>query len=101
MPISFRSGALHVDPSLRVRWHGRNRLPGLAVSLTLTTGSLFLGAAFFAPVSGNEQNLGAGPSDATVVEMRSAATGDTLIPVRRDVRIIRLDRSSTDIGTNG
>ncbi|MBV8848931.1 MAG: hypothetical protein JOZ16_05040 [Methylobacteriaceae bacterium] len=93
MPISFESGAVRLDPSLRVRLYQRNRLPELALTLSLATAGLFLAASFVAPASGNEGRFNAGSDAAQMIEMRSAATNETLIPARKDVRVINLDGS--------
>jgi hypothetical protein len=53
MAIPFESGAVRLKPSLRVRLHGRSRLPELALALSLGTTALLFGASSFAPASGN------------------------------------------------
>ena len=88
MTISFACGALRLDPRLRVRLHGRNRLPELAITLTLATTTLFFGASLFAA----DENGGARAQSGAVemMEMRSAAPNVTPVPIRQDVRIIPL-----------
>ena len=93
MPISFEPGAVRLTPSLRVRLHGRNRLPELALTLSLATTALLIGASWFTPASGSEGHFRPDMDQAQMIEVRSAATGGTAIPVRRDVRIIPLARS--------
>jgi hypothetical protein len=96
LPLFLRSGAVRLKPSLRVRLHGRNRLPELAVMMSLATIALLLGASYFTPASGGERSLRAESDGGPVIEMRSAAT--SAMPVRKDVRIIRFDRSPLDDG---
>ena len=95
MPISFELGAVRLAPSLRVRLHGRNRLPELALTLSLATTALLFGASVFTPASGNEDHLRSEMQQAQLVEVRSAATGETMAPVRKDVRVIPLARAAS------
>jgi hypothetical protein len=99
LPLFLQSGAVRLNPSLRVRLHGRNRLPELAVTMSLATIALLLGASYFTPASGGERSLRAESASRDVIEMRSAATSAATMPVRKDVRIIRFDRSPVDDGT--
>ena len=92
LPIGFASGALRLAPSLRVRLHGRSRLPDLALAMSLATTALFLGISFLA--GPNPQEGSGGVESDSMVEMRSAATNETAVPVRHAVRLIRLDRTS-------
>jgi hypothetical protein len=64
--------------------------------MSLATTALLLGASFFTPASGGEASLRSEPDSGRVIEMRSAATSDTLIPLRKDVRVIPFDRSAVD-----
>jgi hypothetical protein len=93
VPISFEPGAVRLKPSLRVRLHGRNRLPELALTLSLATTGLLFGASWFTPASGNEDHFRSDIELAQMVEARSAATGEAAIPVRRDVRVIPLGQT--------
>ena len=93
MPISSEPGAVRLKPSLRVRLHGRNRLPELALTLSLATTALLLGASWFTPASGSEDHVRSDPKQAQMVEVRSAATGEAAIPVRKDVRVIPLGQT--------
>jgi hypothetical protein len=99
LPLFLQSGAVRLNPSLRVRLHGRNRLPELALTMSFATIALLLGASYFTPASGGERSLRAESASRDVIEMRSAATSATTMPVRKDVRIIRFDRSPVDDGT--
>jgi hypothetical protein len=96
LPISFESGAVRLRPSLRVRLHNRSRLPELAVTMSLATIAVLLGASYFTPASGGERDFLVEPDNGRVIEMRSAATRETTLPMRKDVRIIRFDRSAVD-----
>jgi hypothetical protein len=89
LTISFTCGALRLDPRLRVRLHGRNRLPELAITLTLATTMLFFGASLFA---GDESGGGARAESGAfeMMEMRSAGPNVTPVPIRQHVRIIPL-----------
>jgi hypothetical protein len=84
---------LRLKPSLRVRFHGRNRWPELAVTMSLATIALLFGASLFPPTSGNEDRFRSDFGQAQVIEMRSAATNGMSVPVRKDVRVIPLDRT--------
>ena len=95
MPISFQPGAVRLAPSLRVRLHGRNRLPELALTLSLATTALLFGASVFTPASGNEDHAWSEAEQAQMIEVRSAATGEMMAPVRKDVRVIPLARSAS------
>ena len=104
MSIEFRSGALRLKPSLRVRLHGRSRLPDLALAFTLATTALFFGVAFSLPADGHADGRQlAGPAP-DLIEMRSAASIETRLPVRTGVRMVGADtvRSTHawSIGTN-
>lgn len=88
MPIEVRSGALRLKPSLRVRWHGRSRLPDLAVALTLATTALFFGAPLILPADSHEEGARVTSEAPSLVEMRSAASTETRLPVRLGVRIV-------------
>ena len=90
MPLSFEPGAVRLAPSLRVRLHGRNRLPELALTLSLATTVLLIGASWFTPASGSEDRFRPDMEQAQMIEVRSASTGGAAIPVRKDVRIIPL-----------
>lgn len=94
MPRSFESGAFRLDPRLRVRLHGRNRLPELALSLTLATTALFFGASLFAADENGDPRAQSGA--AQMIEMRSAAPNAAPVPIREDVRIIPLDRLAAE-----
>jgi hypothetical protein len=85
---------LRLDPRLRVRLHGRNRLPELALSLMLATTVLFFGASLFAV----DENGGARAQSgaAEMMEVHSVAPNVTPVPLRQDVRIIPLDRPAAD-----
>jgi len=96
VPISFEPGAVRLNPSLRVRLHGRNRLPELALTLSVATTALLFSASVFTPASGNEDYFRSDMEQAQMIEVRSAATGDPAIPVRKDVRVIPLGRSGND-----
>jgi hypothetical protein len=87
-------GAVRLNPSLRVRLHGRNRLPELALTLSLVTMALLSGAALFTPASGNQDPFLSDMDQAQMIEMRSAAIRDVSMPVRKDVRVIPLDASA-------
>jgi hypothetical protein len=90
LPVEVRSGALRLKPSLRVRWHGRSRLPDLAVALALATTALFFGASFMLPPDSHADSRRLA-SEGGLVEVRSAASGETLSPVRTGVRIVDPD----------
>jgi hypothetical protein len=98
LPISFESDAVRLNASLRVRLHGRNRLPELALTMSLATVGLLFGASLVAPASGSEGRFDARTETTQVIEMRSAATSDTFFPARRDVRVIQLDGAIIDGG---
>jgi hypothetical protein len=91
--ISFEPGAVRLKPSLRVRLHGRSRLPELALTLSLGTTALVLGASLFTPASGNEDHFRSEAQQ--MIEVRSAATGEAAVPVRKDVRVIPLGRNDS------
>jgi hypothetical protein len=93
LPLSFEAGALRLKPSLRVRFHGRNRLPELAITMSLATIAVLFGASFFTPASGNEDRFRSDFGQAQAIEMRSAATNGMSVPVRKDVRVIPLART--------
>jgi hypothetical protein len=93
LPISFKSGALRLKPSLRVRFHGRNRLPELAFNMSLATIALLFGASLFTPASGNEDRFRSDVDQGQVIEVSSAATNEISVFVRKDVRVIPLDRT--------
>jgi hypothetical protein len=93
LPISFESGALRLKPSLRVRFHGRNRVPELAITMSLATIALLFGASLLTPASGNEDRFRPDVDEAQVIEVRSAATSEISVSVRKDVRVIPLDRT--------
>ncbi|MEA2758387.1 MAG: hypothetical protein QOH65_1000 [Methylobacteriaceae bacterium] len=93
MPISFESGALRLKPSLRVRFHGRDRLPELAVTMSLAAIAVLFGASLFTPTSGTGDRFRSDVGQAQVIEVRSAATNEISVPVRKDVRVIPLDRT--------
>lgn len=101
MPTSFKSGALRLNASTRVRLHGRSRLPELALFMSLATTAFLLATAFFAPASGDEDRFSAEASRAQMIEMRSVATGEASIPICKDVRIIPLGRAPGGDGANG
>lgn len=93
LPISLETAGLRLDPAIRVRLHGRSRIPELAISLTLATTVLFFGASFFASAA-PEQSLRQGESrDAPMVEMRSVATPASSLPARKAVRIIPIGQA--------
>jgi hypothetical protein len=98
LPISFESDAVRLNASLRVRLHGRNRLPERALTMSLATVGLLFGASLVAPASGSEGRFDARTETTQVIEMRSAATSDTFFPARRDVRVIQLDGAIIDGG---
>jgi hypothetical protein len=98
VPISFEPGAVRLKPSLRVRLHGRSRLPELALTFTLATTALLFGASFFTPASGDEDRFRSDANQSQIVEVRSAATSQAPGPVRKDVRVIPLGRSPGDNG---
>ena len=98
MPISIERGAVRLNPSLRVRLHGRNRLPEVALTLSLATTALLFGASVFTPASGNQDQLRSDMDQAQMIEMRSVASGDAPMPVRKDVRVIPLNAGA---GING
>jgi hypothetical protein len=95
---AFQCRGLNLSPSLRVRLHGRSRLPELAVTMSLATVALLFGCSAFAPVSGNDMRTDV--ENRPMFEMRSAATNETPIPIRRDVRIIPLDHAANHDATN-
>ena len=101
MPISFESGALRLKPSLRVRFHGRNRLPELAVTMSLATIALLFGASSFTPASGNEDRFRSHVGQGQVIEVSSAATNEISVLVRKDVRVIPLDRTPAGADASG
>jgi hypothetical protein len=96
MPISIERGAVRLKPSLRVRLHGRNRLPELALTLSLVTMALLSWASLFTPASGNQDPFPSDMEQAQMIEMRSAASHDVSMPVRKGVRVISLDASAGD-----
>ena len=98
MPISLETGAVRLKPSLRVRLHGRSRLPDLALSFTLATTALLFGASCFTPARGTEDRFRSDANQSQIVEVRSAATSQAPGPVRKDVRVIPLGRSADDNG---
>jgi hypothetical protein len=91
MPISIERGAVRLKPSLRVRLHGRNRLPELALTLSLATTALLFGASVLTPASGNQDRFRSDMDQAQMIEMRSAASPEASMPVRKDVRVIPLN----------
>jgi hypothetical protein len=92
--ISLGYGALRPKPAVRVRLHGRNRMPELALTMSLATTIVLLGASWFAPAGAGQAIGRAESSDTGIVEMRSAATSGTLIPMRKDIRIISLGQDA-------
>jgi hypothetical protein len=78
--------------------HGRSRLPELAITLSLGTTALLFGASWFTPASGNEDHFRSDVNQSQMIEMRSAATSEASVPVRKDVRVIPLGRSAGDNG---
>ncbi len=74
-----------------MRWHGRSRLPDLAVALTLATTALLFGAPLILPADSHEYGARVTSEAPSLVEMRSAASGETLAPVRLGVRIVDPD----------
>ena len=96
MPISIERGAVRLKPSLRVRLHGRNRLPELALTMSLATTALLSGASLFTPASGGQDRFPSGMDQAQMIEMRSASTRDASMPVRQDVRVIPLDAGAVN-----
>ena len=101
VPLSFATGAVRLSPSLRVRLHGRSRLPELALTLSLATIALMFGAASFAPASSNERRLQSDSDQAQMIEMRSAATSDDRMPLRKDIRVIPLDHTAISKAPSG
>jgi hypothetical protein len=93
LALAFKSGALRLKPSLRVRFHGRNRLPELAVTMSLATIAVLLGASLLTPASGHEDRFRLDVGQAQVIEVRSAAMNGISVPIRKDVRVIPLDRT--------
>ena len=98
MPIELDSGALRLKPSTRVRLHGRSRLPDLALAFTLATTVLFAGATFLTPASSEERAAGAASNAASLVEMRSAATNATVVPIRTGVRVVGAEAAFANSG---
>lgn len=93
MPIAIERGAVRLKPCLRVRLHGRNRLPELALTMSLATTALLSGASLFTPASGSQDGFPSDMERAEMIEMRSAATRAPT-PVRKNVRLIPLEASA-------
>ncbi|MBV9395503.1 MAG: hypothetical protein JOZ84_13955 [Methylobacteriaceae bacterium] len=86
---------------MRVRLHGRNRLPELALTMSLATTALLSGASLFTPASGSQDRFASDVDQPQMIEMRSAATRAASMPVRKDVRVIPLDASrGNDVGSS-
>ena len=91
--MEFRSGALRLKPSPRVRLHGRSRLPDLAVVFTLATTALFFGASFAVPADSREGGVGFTPQATGLMEGRSAAASESVLPLHTGVRVIDPDHA--------
>jgi hypothetical protein len=94
LPILLKTAGLRLDPALRVRLHGRSRVPELAMSLTLVTTVLFFGAPFFASAAPERNIVAASETNAPMIEIRSVATHTAAAPVRKAVRIIPLGQAA-------
>jgi hypothetical protein len=56
--------------------------------------ALLSGASLFTPASGSQDPFPSDMDQAQTIEMRSAATRDLSMPVRKGVRVIPLDASA-------
>jgi hypothetical protein len=89
LPILFEARSPCLSASMRVRLHGRDRLPELTLSLVAATVTLFIGIAASTPPTRNSEG------DEPMIEMRSVATEKTPLAARDKVRIIPLDTVAT------